>query len=57
MKTLELGSKVNYKVTGTVNYLKNGIVTGFQSDYNRVYVTWPQHGASSIPEKNLELAN
>lgn len=48
------GDKVNY-IYGT--YMRNGIVTGICEEYNRVYVTWPQHGCSSINADNLILIN
>lgn len=56
MQNLQIGSIVNYKTSGTTNYMKNGIVTGFDLANNRVFVKWPQHGDSSIHISNLILS-
>lgn len=57
MQTLQIGSIVNYKTSGTTNYMKNGIVTGFDTANNRVFVKWPQHGDSSIHISNLVFSH
>lgn len=48
----KIGTKVNYH---TGRYMMNGTVTGIDTVNNRVYVTWPQHGNSSINDKQLVL--
>ena len=50
---IAIGSKVNL-TTGT--YMRNGIVYGLDTNNNRVFVKWPQHGNSSIPSNELVLS-
>ena len=52
MKNLQIGSKVTYKTEG--NKMGIGTVTGFDLNNNRVFVTWPIHGVSSINIINIE---
>jgi len=51
--SFKIGQKVNLR-TGT--FMKGGVVTGINEQYNRVYVNWPQHGSSSIPATELVFA-
>lgn len=57
MENIKIGSIVDYKTNSTQNFLKKGVVTGFIDSLNRVYVTWPDHGVSSIHIDNLIIQN
>lgn len=49
----KIGDKVNH-ISG--KFMRNGIITGLDAQHNRVFVKWPIHGASSIPQDNLILS-
>jgi hypothetical protein len=53
MSDISIGMKVNYINS---KFMKNGIVTGFNLEYGRIFITWPIHGASSILITNIEVA-
>lgn len=55
MNKLKTGQRVKRITTGTVNYMRNGIITGIDKSIGRVYVLWPQHGPSSIPIDQIEV--
>ena len=48
-----IGSNVNYKNS---KFMKNGIVTGIDQKNERLFITWPIHGVSSIHISNIELS-
>lgn len=53
MTKIKIGSKVDYKTTGSKNFMTNGVVTGIDKENNRAFVTWPIQGVSSISMNNL----
>ena len=55
MKTIERNSEVKIKTEKAINYMQHGVVTDVDLNLNRAYVTWPQHGETSIPLDQLEL--
>lgn len=53
-QNLKIGDKVKKNVAeGQTNYMRNGVVTGFDYANNRLLITWPSHGTSSIHTSSI----